>query len=180
MNSWPGIKFCILAALVFLALARPAAAVDALNLGGEPLSEAEMAEAQGGFTLPNGDFLYFSMDFMRVNLVSHQQPGGADINGFVNSLRQEAVIGKDGSIQVNVDILQAGQGDGIGQNGGTPQQINAVLLNNSFTNFQGLANANLITGNHNVGSIINVINLRLGFFSKENFSAPDLRDFFMH
>lgn len=184
MNSRPSIKLFALVAVFLLTLAAPVGAVDVLNISGEPLSEMEMADAQGGFTLPSGDFLYFSMDFMRVNLVSHQQPGGTETTGFVNALHQNVVIGKDGSIQLNVDILQAGQGGDAtnpqGATTGVPQQINAVLLNNSFTDFHGLSNANIITGNHNVGSIVNVINLRLGFFNKDSFSTPELRDFFMH
>ncbi|WP_305043504.1 hypothetical protein [Geoalkalibacter sp.] len=181
MTKGRGIGWWLLAAML-LWIPGPAWAADVLNMSGEYLSEDEMAATHGGFSLPNGDFLYFSMDFMRVNLVSHQQPGGGETTGFVNALRQEAVIAKDGSIQLNLDILQAGQGGDplTSQTGRVPQQINNVLLNNAFTDFQGIANANIISGNYNVGSIVNIINLKLGFFSAENFGGAQLREFFLY
>lgn len=180
-KGW-GIRRWLFAAMLLLWIPGPGWGADVLGMSGETLSEEEMAGAHGGFNLPNGDFLYFSMDFMRVNLLSHQQPGGGETSGFVNALRQEALIGKDGSIQLNLDILQAGQeGEAsAGPSSAVPRQINNVLLNNAFTDFQGLANANIITGNYNVGSIVNIINLKLGFFSNQSLGGAQLQDFFSY
>ena len=50
--------------------AKDAAAFD----GGVPISDIEMEETHGGFQMPNGNFLYFNMDFMHMEYLAHNDP----------------------------------------------------------------------------------------------------------
>lgn len=172
-----------LAALLGMGAWTHALAQDVIEIAGEPLQMEEMKDIRGGFTTPNGNFLYFSMDFLRLNLIAHNEPTGMTTDGYVNSLRQQALIGKDGSIQMNLDIFQGGSTaeNGISEGGASmlPDQLNSVIINDSFTGFHGLSNANIITGNHNVGSIVNIFNVRLGFFGADSFNSPQAQNFFM-
>ena len=185
MNTKAGMIFLIFLMALLLPPSGRALAQDTLAIEGAVLDETEMADIRGGFTTPDGDFLFFSMDFMKFNLMSHSLPGSNGENsGFVNALRQQALIGKDGSIEFNLGIFQNGQtGSGGGEGSlsgavsGMPQQLNSIIVDDSFQNFQGMNNANLISGNNNVGSIVNIINLQLGIFGKESLGSPSVTDF---
>lgn len=151
---------------------------DVIAVKGRSLTDQEMFDIRGGFTLPGGDYLYFSMDYLKLNLFSHQDSEAGIPSGYVSSLSQHALITKDG-IQLDLNIFQGGGSSSSNTSGssGVPVQLNSVLLNNSFTNFDGLANANIITGNYNVASIVNIINLKLGFFNKNDINSVAFKDF---
>jgi hypothetical protein len=165
---------------------------DTIVLSGTSLTEHEMSEIRGGFQMPSGNFIYFSMDFMQMRFLSHNAPNTQNPAGWVNALSKTAVITKDG-MEFNMQILQSGGGDNNGNTGtnsspdtlqitanpvidnGAPnslavQNAPAVSIANSFMNNSGFVNANITTGNFNASSIANLININIGFFNIGNAS----------
>jgi hypothetical protein len=164
---------------------------DTIVLSGTSLTEHEMSEIRGGFQMPSGNFVYFSMDFMQMRFLSHNAPNTQNPAGWVNALSQTAVITKDG-MEFNMQILQSGGGDNNGntgtnsspdtlqiasdpvnnstQNSLPVQNTPAVSIANSFMNNSGFVNANITTGNFNASSIVNMINIHIGFFNIGNAS----------
>jgi len=140
------ILFAIL--MVFCAV-KNAAAFD----GGVPISDIEMEETRGGFQMPNGNFVYFSMDFMHMDYMAHNDPStsstGAqtgilgDQNGLLNNTKFETMFSKTGVSGV----------------------INADVTNNV-----GFTNVGMILGNNNIQQLINNIEINLGFFQV---ASPD-------
>jgi hypothetical protein len=157
---------------------------DTIALSSTSLTEPEMAEIRGGFQMPNGNFVYFSMDFMQVRYLSHNEPNTQNPAGWVNVLSQRAAITRNG-MEFNMQILQAGGGENPANNGTNSSTQNslpvqntpAVSIANSFMNNSGFVNANITTGNFNASSIANLININIGFFNIGNASQvlPALR-----
>jgi len=126
--------------------AKDAAAFD----GGVPISDLEMEETRGGFQMSNnGNFVYFSMDFMHMEYLAYKDPSssiwaGSEFLG--NQLPPIETPGVSGVINSNV-------------------------LNNA-----GLTNVGMIVGNNNVLELANYLNLNLAFFqvTNPNFIKPVL------
>ncbi|MFZ6006766.1 MAG: hypothetical protein ACOYU2_03820 [Nitrospirota bacterium] len=201
MERKPKIKGLIVIIVMLLAVAFPHYAMgDDIVLNGIALTEPEMSEIRGGFQMPNGNFVYFSMDFMQVRFLSHNEPNTQNSSGWVNMLSQRAAITGNG-MEFNMQIVQAGGGDNHGNNGTNsspgPLQIavNPVNINNglpvqntpdvsianSLMNNSGFVNANITTGNFNASSIANLININVGFFNIGNASQvlPALRSWML-
>ena len=125
--------------------AKIAAAFD----GGVPLSDLEMEETRGGFQMANGNFVYFSMDFMHMEYLAYNNPSniwaGSDVLGHQYPLSTDGVTGV----------------------------INGNVLNNA-----GFTNVGMIVGNNNVLELANYLNLNLAFFqvTNPNFIKPVLSD----
>jgi hypothetical protein len=167
------------AAIFWLVFSSSAFAGDTLPISGERLSDQEMSEIRGGLTLPGGDFLYFSMEYMKLNLVSHNEPDSGSPY-WVNALNQQVVLTENGEIGVALKVLQSGGGDGDTGALGQATQLNSILVNDSFSDFSGICSANFITGNNNTASIINVLNFKVGFFSSENLKTNQIQEFLFH
>jgi len=164
-------RLLVATALVF-AIILPACASggDLTALKGSPLSENEMDEVRGGLLTPDGSFVFFSMDFLRVRFLSQNETGVAS-GSFVSSLNQKAFINQNG-MGLDLQIIQTGASGGDTPGGDNPGNTNTVqepqsapisLMNNS-----GFVNVNVINGNYNTASIANVINIRVGFFQIMN------------
>ena len=152
--------------------------LDTIPLEGQNLSEAEMAEARGGLSLPGGGVLQFSMDYMRLEYLGNGDPGTS--SAFVNTVSQHAVITDEG-IQFDMDVLQGFSGSNRGGQGGAGSgQANSILANNSLTGFTGLANTNLIAGNFNVASITNIFNIKVNFFGASDFNPLNSLGLVLH
>jgi hypothetical protein len=188
LKSWIVLATILVAGLPSLALG-----FDQIPLEGLSLSEDEMAETRGGLSLPGGGFLEFSMDYMRLQFVGNSDLGTPYGSAWVNSIKQRATITDEG-IQFDMDILQGYSGEGSGEDvadslGGnnlnttqdptgasldptntTSGPLNSILAQNTLTGFSGLANTNLIAGNYNVGSIVNIFNIKVNFFSASDFN----------
>jgi hypothetical protein len=183
----------VLATILVAGLPSLALGFDQIPLEGLSLSEDEMAETRGGLSLPGGGFLEFSMDYMRLQFVGNSDLGTPYGSAWVNSIKQRATITDEG-IQFDMDILQGYSGEGSGEDvadslGGnnlnttqdptgasldptntTSGPLNSILAQNTLTGFSGLANTNLIAGNYNVGSIVNIFNIKVNFFSASDFN----------
>lgn len=162
--------FVIVTMLVICGVILPSYAVgDEIALRGTSLTDPEMAEIRGGFQMSNGNFIYFSMDFMQVRFLSHSEPNNS--GAWMNTLSQRAVITNNG-MAFDMQIVQAGGGDNNGDNtgnsSGTLSLSPEVSIANSFMNNSGFINANLVTGNYNAASIANLINIHVGFFNIGN------------
>jgi hypothetical protein len=161
-------------------------AEDSIAFDSTPLSENDMDDVHGGFLNMNGNFVYFSMDFMQLRFLSHTEPGTQNPGTYLNSLRQTAVITENG-MGLDLEILQSGgSGENSAEGSDSGSQFTSEGLDNdsymgnlniledfpatqvSFSNNSGIMNANIITGNNNAASIANVINLRVGFFEVQN------------
>lgn len=164
--------------VMLLAVAFPHYAMgDDIVLSSTSLTDPEMAEIRGGFQMPNGNFVYFSMDFMRARFIA--QPNTQNPVGWVNALSQKAVITKEG-MAFDLQILQGGDNNSpnslpVSNNPG------GVSIANSFMNNSGFVNANITTGNYNASSIANLINVHVGFFNIGNPSQvlPALRSWML-
>jgi len=135
---------------------------------GDPVPSNMLDDVRGGF-LSDGNFIYFSLDFMQFRFFSHNEPDSANSDGYMNSMSQSALITEEG-IQVNLDILQSGSLSEIASDEAA-SEIPAQLLTGpqiSFMNNQGFVNANVIQGDHNAAAITNVINLNIGFFEVQS------------
>ena len=113
------------AAIFWLVFSSSAFAGDTLPMSGECLSDQEMSEICGGFTLTGGDFLYFSMDYLRLNLVSHNEPDSGNPYGWANALNQQVVLTENGEIGVALNVWQSGGGDGDTGALGEATQLNS-------------------------------------------------------
>jgi len=169
----PNIKglLIIIVMVFYLILPHHAMGEDNISLRGISLTEPEMAEIRGGFETPNGNFFYFSMDFMQVRFLSHNELNIQNPVGWVNALSKRAVITKDG-MEFEMQIFQAGGGNPENNSTSNSSPSNSSTASNnlgsvsivdSFVNNQGFINANLITGNFNTASIANLINIHIVF-----------------
>ncbi|MBI5741049.1 MAG: hypothetical protein HZA16_10030 [Nitrospirae bacterium] len=137
------------------------------DIAGVPLSDQEMDEVRGGFSAPDGNFIYFSMDLMQVRFLSHNEPGSADATAFVNSLSQRTFITKDG-MGIELQVIQAGNAvnetgppsspDSILDSGGANLPPSSQI---TFTGNSGISSLIGINGNFNTAVIGNVLNINI-------------------
>jgi hypothetical protein len=194
MKRTLSISWIVLAAVLMGGLPSGALADDQFLLQGETLSEDEMAEARGGLSLPGGGYMEFSMDYLRLQFLGSGDPASQHTSAWVNSISQRATITDEG-IKFSMDILQGYSGGesgddsdtagpiggnnlnarqdpgstGNGQGGFGSSQTNNILAKDSLTGFTGLANTNLIAGNYNSASIVNIFNIKVNFFNANDF-----------
>ena len=71
--------------------AKDAAAFD----GGVPISDIEMEETHGGFQMPNGNFLYFTMDFMHMEYLAHNDSAIPDAGTLTSILGDQSRLLND-------------------------------------------------------------------------------------
>jgi hypothetical protein len=178
--------WAVLAAILIAGLPSLALGNDLIPLEGESLSIEELADTRGGLSLPGGGMIDFSMEYMRLQFVGNSDPGNPYASTWINSVKQRATITEEG-IQFDMDILQGYSGDGdsdenpiagnnVNSTGGSDQAntssdaLNSILAQNSWTGFNGMANTNLIAGNYNVGSIVNIFNIKVNFLRARDFN----------
>jgi hypothetical protein len=124
--------------------AKDAAAFD----GGVPISDIEMEETHGGFQMPNGNFLYFTMDVMHMEYLAHNNPASPPDTGALASF-----LGNQSNVLNNTNYEKLPEVPGVGG-----------LINNDVTNNVGFTNVGVILGNNNVQNLYNFLNLNLAFF----------------
>jgi hypothetical protein len=128
--------------------AKDAAAFD----GGIPISDIEMEETHGGFQTPNGNFLYFSMDFMHMEYLANNNPASPQDAGTLANL-----LGDQSSVLNNTNYEKLPEVPGVGG-----------AINSNVTNNVGFTNVGVILGNNNVQQLYNFLNLNLAFFQVTN------------
>jgi len=127
--------------------AKDAAAFD----GGVPISDIEMEETHGGFQMPNGNFVYFSMDVIHMDYLAHNDPASPLSSGTL-----AGILGDQSDMLNNKDY---GTLSVPGVSG---------VINNNVTNNIGFTNVGVILGNNNVQQLYNYLNLNLAFFQVTN------------
>lgn len=127
--------------------AKDAAAFD----GGVPISDIEMEETHGGFQMPNGNFLYFSMDIMHMEYLAHNNPAIPTSTGTLPGITGDQ---SDLLNNTNYETLSVPGVTGV---------INPNVINNV-----GLTNIGVILGNNNVMKLFNYLDINLAFFQVTN------------
>lgn len=168
---WNGGRIIIFSAVIIavFTLFTTYAGGEETTLRGVPLEDHELDDIHGGF-LSNGDFIYFSMDFMQMKFLLNGNENLAALGSdrFVNSLRQRASITEDG-IEMELEVLQSGSLGG--NNPAAPGQLPMSSLTQvTFRDNHGFVNANIINGNNNTAAITNVFNIRIGVFQVKDVS----------
>lgn len=120
--------------------------------GGVPISDIEMEETHGGFQIPNGNFLYFSMDVMHMDYLEHNNPSNPPSTGTLASF-----LGDQSSVLNNTNYEKLPEVPGVGG-----------VINSNVTNNVGFTNVGVILGNNNVQQLYNFLNLNLAFFQVTN------------
>lgn len=116
--------------------AKDAAAFD----GGVPISDIEMEETHGGFQMPNGNFLYFSMDIMNIEYYgAFNQPDTTP-----------PVVHLPDDMYANLSEIEGMPGVG--------SAMTNVSGNHGFTN------VGVIVGNGNTQNLTQMIDISLAFF----------------
>lgn len=147
-----------LAAFLIFLLTTPLWA-DTVTLDGVGLTEGEMADIRGGFTLDNGDFMALTLDYMKLQYVTQADPQNPNSGAWLNALSQQVRITEKG-IEFGSNILQGGGGgNAFGQ--AMELQNNQVAVANSLTGFTGIGSGNFISGNYNTASIVNIFNIQM-------------------
>lgn len=167
--------------LLLLLSAPPLRAADIVELDGTGLSDPEMADIRGGFTLDNGDFMALTLDFVKLQFTSTDalNPNGAP---WLNALSQQVRITEEG-IEFNMDILQGGDpSSAASAPGSSPLQNNLIGVANSFNGFSGMANNNFISGNNNIAPIVNIFNIQMDIIKGADLAnlRPQVADYFLH
>lgn len=178
MNKQRQFILGLTAVLMFL-LSSPASAGGPGTFAGEALSDVEMADIRGGFSLPNGDYMALSLDFMSLRMLTQTDSLQPNATGWVNALNQHARI-TDKGIEFDMGIFQGGSLAGPNAGGShflVPSQTNQANVLGSFNNFSGLANANIITGNFNTATNVNIFNIKVDYIKGADFSRHQLTDF---
>ena len=126
--------------------AKDAAAFD----GGVPISDIEMEETHGGFQMPNGNFLYFSMDFMHMEYLAHND------SAFPNAGALTSILGDQSELLNNTNnetVSAAG--------------VTGVIHNYVADNI-GLTNVAVAMGDNITQKLINYLNINLLTFQITN------------
>ena len=127
--------------------AKDAAAFD----GGVPISDIEMEETHGGFQMPNGNFLYFTMDFMHMEYLAHNDAG------LPNADALTSILGDQSS------LLNNEPGNGTFSVPGV-----AGVINNYVANNIGFTNVAVAMGNDITQTLCNYLNINLLTFQVTN------------
>lgn len=147
-----------LAAFLMLLLSTPLWA-DTVKLDGVGLTEGEMADIRGGFTLDNGDFMALTLDYMKLQYVSQTDSINPNAGAWFNALSQQVRI-TDKGIEFGSNILQGG-GGGSSLGEAMALQNNQVAVANTLSGFTGIGSGNFISGNYNTASIVNIFNIQM-------------------
>jgi hypothetical protein len=125
--------------------AKDAAAFD----GGVPISDIEMEETHGGFQMPNGNFLYFNMDFMHMEYLAHNDPA-------TNPGTLASILGDQSDIlnNTNNETLSAPGVTGV--------------INNYVADNIGLTNVAVAMGDNITQKLVNYLNINLLTFQVTN------------
>ena len=79
--------------------AKDAAAFD----GGIPISDIEMEETHGGFQMPNGNFVFFSMNLLQMDYLAYNNPAGTPdtdvLTGILGSNLEPRIIREERDLQ---------------------------------------------------------------------------------
>lgn len=129
-----GNRLSIVMAIIFALFLISYTAGDALAFEGVPLSDTEMEAIHGGFQMPNGNFIYFSMDVTRMEYMAYNDPGSMTSTGGWENISLISAPGVSGSISGNV------------------------------THNIGLTNVAYAFGNNIRQCLINDVDIRVGFF----------------
>jgi hypothetical protein len=152
LKKWHLHRLSIVVSILFTIFLVCYAAKDATAFdGGVPISDIEMEETHGGFQMPNGNFVFFSMDFMHMDYLAHNDPAGPSSSGIL-----PGILGDQGELlnNTNFETLSV---PGV-----------AGVINNNVTNNIGFTNVGVILGNNNVQQLFNFLNLNLAFFQVTN------------
>lgn len=172
-----------LAAILVLLLSTPVRGADIVQLDGIGLTEGEMADIRGGFTLGNGDFMALTLDYMKLQFVSQDDPLKANSGAWLNALSQQVRITEKG-IEFGSNILQGGSGAAGASADGSfvPLQNNQVAVAGSLSGFTGVGSGNFISGNYNTASIVNIFNIQMDIIKAADVAAvrPELAGFLLH
>lgn len=146
LKKWHIHRLSVVVIILFTMFIVCYAAKDAAAFeGGVPISDIEMEETHGGFQMPGGNFLYFSMDIMHVEYFGTNIPDGSP-----------PIIDLPDEMYANASEIDA---PGVGG------AITEVYGNHGFTN------VGVIVGNNNTQMLQQYINLSMAFFEV---SSPDL------
>jgi len=147
LKKWHFHRLSVIVMILFTIFLVGFAAEDAAAFsGGIPISDLEMEETHGGFQMPNGNFLYFSMDIMHVEYLAHNEPDTSTVTLPDTYANYSEIAG-----EVSVPGV-------------------AGAITNIYSN-QGFTNVGVIVGNNNVQNIQQFIDISLGFFQV---SSPNL------
>ena len=168
------------AAIFWLVFGCCAFAEDTLSISGECLSDQEMSETRGGFTLPGGDFLYFSMDFLELGYFSNGELGSESASAWVNAQRQRAVINENGEICAELTIVKIGEGDGAAWALSGSNVLNITSVNNSFNDFCGIGTNLQIAGINNTLALQQIFDVSVQFINSNNLEGNHIQEFLFH
>jgi len=146
-KKWYSYRLSLIVIILFMMFlvcftAKDAAAFD----GGVPISDIEMEETHGGFQMPNGNFVYFSMDFMHMDyLAANDQSNMSSIGTLSGILGNQNVL--VGSRNTFVGDFKVGN-------------INTSIANTVKNNI-GITTVGLIQGNGNTLIQGTALNLNL-------------------
>ncbi len=142
---------------------------DYLLIQGQILTDQEMVETRGGFSFDGGEWISFNFDFLNFNFIKENQGlANEETVAWVNALSQRATISESG-ITLDMDLIQGGApATTINEIG----QVSNIVLNQSFTDISGWVNANIISGDGNIATISNIINVEVSFYGFANMQNP--------
>jgi len=152
LKKWHLHRLSVVVIILFTIFLVCYAAKDAAAFeGGVPISDIEMEETHGGFQMPNGNFVFFSMDFMHMDYLAHNDPTSPSGSGIL-----PGILGDQGEPlnNTNFETLSVPGVTGV--------------INNNVTNNIGFTNVGVILGNNNVQQLYNFLNLNLAFFQVTN------------
>jgi len=148
LKKWHIHRLSVIIIILFTIFLVCYAAKDAAAFeGGVPISDIEMEETLGGFQMPNGNFVYFSMDVMHMDYFAHNDPASSSSTGTPAS-----ILGDQSELLNNTNLSAPG--------------VAGTITN--VTNNIGFTNVGVILGNNNVQHLINYLNLNLAFFQVTN------------
>jgi hypothetical protein len=128
--------------------AKDAAAFD----GGIPISDIEMEETHGGFQMPNGNFVFFSMNLLQMDYLAYNNPAGTPDT--------DALTGILGSnLTPQIKQVEIGDLHGI---------VNSHIGEVSVENNIGLTSVAVALGNNITQKIWNIVDIDLLNFQVSN------------
>jgi hypothetical protein len=152
LKKWHIQRLSVIATILFTIFFVCYATKDAVAFdGGVPISDIEMEETHGGFQMPNGNFVYFSMDVAHMDYLAHNGPATPSSSETLASFLGDQ---SDTLKYTNYETLSV---PGV-----------AGIINNNVANNVGFTNVGVILGNNNVQQLFNYLNLNLAFFQVTN------------
>lgn len=147
-----------------------AAEPDVIALGGQKLTELDMAETRGGFSLSDGGFITFSMDFLKASFLLDGQAEMPD--AFFNGLSQRAII-TDQGMQYDLAVLKGGNMFAFSPTDNAIKIIDndIVMISDSFKNISGLSNIGIIAGDGNTMVNNMMLKVDIGFYGLRDMAS---------